>query len=126
MKNNKSINVRVNEKLYNAIAADADAQQLSLNEIVRRVLQKTWGSSSTSIPVENQNLGQLLIWIGQQLEQSKTIPTQSPTNERSSLKTFSVRVSESRYKILRNLAKEQKVSINKIINQYLDEVIRDE
>ena len=126
MKNNKSINVRVNEELYNAIAADADAQQLSLNEIVRRVLQKTWGSSSTSIPVENQNLCQLLIWIGQQLEQSKTIPTQSPTNERSSLKTFSVRVSESRYKILRNLAKEQKVSINKIINQYLDEVIRDE
>ena len=126
MKNNKSINVRVNEELYNAIAADADAQQLSLNEIVRRVLQKTWGSSPTSIPVENQNLGQLLIWIGQQLEQSKTTPTQSPTNERPSLKTFSVRVSENRYEILRNLAKEQKVSINKIINQYLDEVIRDE
>lgn len=126
MKNNKSINVRVNEELYNAIAADADAQQLSLNEIVRRVLQKTWGSSPTSAPIENQNLGQLLIWIGQQLEQSKTTPTQLPTNERSSLKTFSVRVSENRYEILRNLAKEQKVSINKIINQYLDEVIRDE
>lgn len=126
MKNNKSINVRVNEELYNAIAADADAQQLSLNEIVRRVLQKTWGSSSTSAPIENQNLGQLLIWIGQQLEQSKTTPAQSSTNEKPSLKTFSVRVSENRYEILRNLAKEQKVSINKIINQYLDEVIRDE
>ncbi len=37
MKNNKSINVRVNEELYNAIAADANTQQLSLNEIVRRV-----------------------------------------------------------------------------------------
>lgn len=96
MKNNKSINVRVNEELYNAIAADADAQQLSLNEIVRRVLQKTWGSSSTSAPVENQNLGQLLIWIGQQLEQSKIMPAQSPTNERPPLKTFSVRVSFER------------------------------
>lgn len=44
MRNDKSINVRISEELYNTIAADAKAQNISLNEVVRRTLQAKWNN----------------------------------------------------------------------------------
>lgn len=55
MKNDKSINVRISEELYNAIAADAKAQELSLNEIVRRVLQAKWNNLEQNPPNNSWN-----------------------------------------------------------------------
>ena len=55
MKNNKSINVRVNEELYNAIASDAKAQNISLNEIVRRTLQAKWNNLEQNLSDKSWN-----------------------------------------------------------------------
>ena len=55
MKNNKSINVRISEELYNAIAADAKAQNISLNEIVRRTLQAKWNNLEQNLSDKSWN-----------------------------------------------------------------------
>ena len=55
MRNDKSINVRISEELYNTIAADAKAQNISLNEIVRRTLQAKWNNLEQNLSDKSWN-----------------------------------------------------------------------
>ena len=55
MRNDKSINVRISEELYNTIAADAKAQDISLNEIVRRTLQAKWNNLEQNLSNKSWN-----------------------------------------------------------------------
>lgn len=64
MRNDKSINVRISEELYNTIAADAKAQNISLNEIVRRTLQAKWNNLEQNLSDKSwNNLEQILTII---------------------------------------------------------------